>query len=56
MSIKLGPGFKLTPEGKIEADEAARLAKLPVNKRIASRKKQRTASPSRARDLTESDR
>lgn len=39
--VKLGSGFKLTKSGKIEKDEAARIAKLPVNKQIAARKSNR---------------
>jgi hypothetical protein len=36
--INLGSGYKLTKSGKVERDEAARIAKLPVNKQIAARK------------------
>ncbi len=35
--IKLGSGFKLTKDDKIVRDEGARLAKLPVNLRIAAK-------------------
>jgi hypothetical protein len=31
------PGYRLTKDGKIEVDQAARLKKLPVNKRIPAR-------------------
>lgn len=39
--IKIGSGFKLAKSGKLERDEAARIAKLPVNKQIAARKSNR---------------
>jgi hypothetical protein len=31
------PGFRISKEGKVEPDHAARRAKLPVNKQIAAR-------------------
>jgi hypothetical protein len=44
--IKL-PGFKISKSGKVERDEGATLAKLPVNKRIAriSSKKVKVVRP-----------
>jgi len=35
------PGFKLDTNGKVVADHGARLAKLPVNKRIAAQNSKR---------------
>ena len=39
--ISIGSGFKIDANGKVVADHASRLAKLPVNKRIAAQKSKR---------------
>jgi hypothetical protein len=40
-TISIGAGFRLTPDGKIVADESAKLAKLDVSKRLNRKKSKR---------------